>query len=122
MDYPKLYQGLVDDIALLRERAPQTMGAYSAMVGAASSDGALDAKTKELIALGISVAVRSDSCVAYHMRNLVELGASRAEVEEAVGTAVYMGGGPAVMSAGETLRAFDAFHAERDGSRAQAAE
>jgi AhpD family alkylhydroperoxidase len=122
MDYPELYERLVGDIAELRKTSPQTMGAYSEMVGAAGRDGALDAKTKELIALGISVAVRSESCVAYHMRNLVELGASRAEVEEAMGTAVYMGGGPAVMSAGETLRAFDAFHAEREGSRAQAAE
>lgn len=122
MDYPRLYERLVGDIAELRKSSPQTMGAYSEMVGAASSDGALDAKTKELIALGISVATCSQSCIAYHMHNLVELGASRAEVEEAVGTAVYMGGGPAVISAGETLRAYDAFHAERRGESAQAAE
>jgi AhpD family alkylhydroperoxidase len=79
------------------------------MAGAATAPGALDTKTKELIALAIGVATRCDGCIGFHMEALVKLGASRSEVEEALGMAVYMGGGPALMYAADALLAFEQF-------------
>jgi AhpD family alkylhydroperoxidase len=70
---------------------------------------ALDNKTKELLALGISVAVRCDPCVAFHAEAAVKQGASREEILETVGIAIYMGGGPSVMYAAKALEAFDRF-------------
>lgn len=96
-------------LASLRADIPDTMRGFSAMAQAATKDGALDKTTKELIAMALSVAARCDPCVGYHAKALVELGASRAQVAEALGMAVYMGGGPSLMYAAKASAAFDEF-------------
>jgi len=94
-------------ISRLRTDIPDTMKAFSALAQAATRDGALDRKTKELIALALGVAAHCDGCIGFHIQALHRLHATRAEVEEALGMAVYMGGGPSLMYAADTLRAFD---------------
>jgi AhpD family alkylhydroperoxidase len=69
----------------------------------------LDRKTKELIALAIGVATHCDGCIGFHTEALVKLGATRAEFEEALGMAIYMGGGPALMYAADAIGAYDQF-------------
>ena len=61
------------------------MKAFSAMATSAGAPGALDAKTKELIALAISVAVRCDDCIAFHAKAAAQRGATREEVMETLG-------------------------------------
>ena len=70
------------------------MAAFRALVKAAGTDGALDHKAKELIALAISVAVRCEGCIVFHTRACLPLGVSRAELLEMLAVAVEMGGGP----------------------------
>ena len=70
-------------------------------------DGAIDAKTKELIALAIGITARCDGCLAYHARAAARLGASREEILEVIGVAVYMGGGPSMIYGSEALAAYD---------------
>lgn len=94
-------------IGELRRSNAEPMAAFAALGRAAMAPGALDTKTKELIALAISVAVRCDPCVTYHAAAAVKQGATRAEVAEAMGVAVYMGAGPSAMYAAQTLEAFD---------------
>ncbi len=91
----------------LRMASPDVMKAFSDMARAAHAGEALDAKTKELVALAISVAVRCDPCIAYHAEGAVKQGASRAEVSETLAMAVYMGAGPSVMYAAKALEAVD---------------
>jgi AhpD family alkylhydroperoxidase len=76
---------------------------------AAIADGALNAKTKELMALAIAVAIRCESCIAYHVHDALKAGASHAEVVEALGVAVMMGGGPAAMYACDAFVALEQF-------------
>ena len=95
----------------VRAGIPDTMKAFSAIAQSAIRDGALAVKTKELIALGISVAIRCDPCIAFHAQAAVKAGATREEVLEAIAVAIYMGAGPAVMYAAKTLEAFDQFAA-----------
>jgi len=89
------------------------MKAFGAIAQAATAAKALDAKTKELIALGIAVAVRCDDCIAFHVKAAVEQGASKEEVLETLGMAIYMGAGPSVMYASHALEAFSQFKAAR---------
>lgn len=91
----------------LRMASPDMMKAFSDMARAAHGGEALDAKTKELVALAISVAVRCDPCIAYHAEGAVKQGASRAEVSETLAMAVYMGAGPSVMYAAKALEVVD---------------
>ena len=93
----------------LRKDLPDTMQAFSALAQNAMRPGALDRKTKELIALALGVAAHCDGCIGFHIEALVNLNATRLEIEEALGMAVYMGGGPSLMYAAEALSAYDEF-------------
>ena len=85
------------------------MKAFSGLAQAALAPKALDCKTKELIALGIAVAIHCDDCVGFHVKAALEQGASRDEVMETLGMAIYMGAGPSVMYANHALEAFEQF-------------
>src|SRR5262249_57335513 len=96
-DWPQTVTELTAHLRNLRSGAPEVMKAFSSVANAALAAKALDGKTKELIALGISVAIRCDDCIAFHAKAALKQGANREEVLEALGMAVYMGAGPAVM-------------------------
>lgn len=93
----------------LRDGAPDVMKAFGGMALAATAPKTLDTKTKELIALGIAVAIRCDDCIGFHARAALKHGASRDEVMETLGMAIYMGAGPAVMYATHALEAYEEF-------------
>ena len=73
--------------------------AFLEMEQATYSDGALPKKIKELIAVGISVAIDCESCMQWHIEQAAQAGASLREVLEAVEVGIEMGGGPATVSA-----------------------
>ena len=101
------------NLKTLRRDIPDTLAGFSAMAQAASKDGALDKKTKELMALALGVAAHCEGCIGFHAEALVRLGASREEVEETLGMAVYMGGGPSLMYAAEAMAAYEQFLARK---------
>jgi len=111
-DWPELAKALSADLRNLRIGAPDVMKAFSAMATTAGAPGALDAKTKELIALAVSVSVRCDDCIAFHAKAAAQRGATREEVMETLAMAIYMGAGPSVMYASHALAAFTQFDAE----------
>ncbi|MEK4032840.1 carboxymuconolactone decarboxylase family protein [Methylocystis sp. IM3] len=115
-DWPELAKALSADLRNLRLGAPDVMKAFGAMATSAGAAGALDAKTKELIALAVSVAVRCDDCIAFHAKAAAGRGATREEVMETLGMAIYMGAGPSVMYASHALAAFAQFDAEKAAS------
>jgi len=111
-NWPDVASDLVHALKPLRGGAPEAMSAFSGLARAALEPKALSTKTKELIALGISVATRCDGCIAFHAEAAVKQGASREEVMETMGMAIYMGAGPSVMYAAQALEAFDQFSAK----------
>ncbi len=100
-------------IRSLRADAPEVMKAFSALAQTALAGNALDPKTKELIALAISVAIRCDDCIGFHVKASTAAGATRGEVTEALAMAIYMGAGPSVMYATHAVDAFQEFDAAR---------
>ena len=110
-NYPDITRDISANLRQLRVGIAPTMQGFSAMAQAATRPGALSQKTKELIALAIGVAEHCDGCIGFHAEALVKLGATRTEIEEALGMAIYMGGGPALMYAADALGAFDQFQA-----------
>ena len=95
-------------MADLRKAVPSLAKEFGGLAREAIAPGALDSKTKELIALAIGIAARCDGCLAYHAKAAAKYGATREEVAEAIGVAVYMGGGPSMIYGAEALSAFDA--------------
>ncbi len=111
----KDYKALAGEVdaraANLFKTAQGQMRAFRGLMEAASADGALDSRTKELMALSIAIATHCEGCVVYHVRAAHKLGASREEVAETIGVALEMGGGPAAVYGAEALAAYDQFAA-----------
>ena len=107
--YRDLTQAVSTKLAGLRQSTPEVMKAFNDLGKAATAPGALDAKTKELIALALSVAVRCDPCIGFHAKALVRHGATRQELDEMLAVATYMGGGPSLMYAASAISAYTEF-------------
>lgn len=109
--YSELTREVSRNLAPLRSHNPEVMEGFGALSKAALAPGALDGKTKELIAMAISVANRCDACIGFHAKALAGLGATPEELRETLGVAVYMGGGPSLMYAANALAAYGEFSA-----------
>lgn len=92
----------------VRDNAPGTAKAFAQMDMALMGEGAISPKTKELIALGISLAEHCVPCIRAHVAGCLEEGATREEIMEAAGVAVVMGGGPAYIHLPMVVDALDA--------------
>jgi AhpD family alkylhydroperoxidase len=102
-----LTDGVSGNLGTLRADTPAVMKAFGDLGKASLADGALSKKTKELVALALGVAAHCDACIGFHMQALVRLGATKAEVEEVLGVAVYMGGGPSLMYSANAMAAYN---------------
>jgi AhpD family alkylhydroperoxidase len=96
----------------LRRAIPDVYDGYRRMHSAAYAAGALDRKTKELIALVVAVSKECDGCIAAHARGAVRSGATESEVAEALGVAIAMNGGPGTVYGPRAFAAFQEFAAE----------
>ena len=108
-DYKGLIAAVSAKTAQMRHDIPDVMQGFDALAKSACKGGALDAKTKELLAIAIAVAIRCDGCIAFHAKAAVQHGATRAEIMETMGLAIYMGAGPSLMYAAQAVEAFDQF-------------
>jgi AhpD family alkylhydroperoxidase len=90
---------------------PELSQGWNALKGAAVTDGALDTKTRELIALALGVAAQCEPCIAFHAQACVKYGATRQEVSDTLAMCVMMGGGPKLMYSAKALAAYDEFAA-----------
>ncbi|GAA4399965.1 carboxymuconolactone decarboxylase family protein [Fodinibacter luteus] len=107
---PAVLEGLRTPSKALRSAIPDVYAGFSSMHRAALEPGTVDAKTKELIALGISVAQQCDGCIASHARGAAMKGATPEEVAETIGVAILMIGGPGTVYGPRAYDAFLEFH------------
>lgn len=106
-NHTELMNDVNAQLGAFRKSQPDAMKGFAQLAAASMAEGAVSAKTKELIALSIGVTQRCSGCIAFHTKALHKLGATRAELEEVLTVCVYMGGGPALMYAAEALKAWD---------------
>jgi AhpD family alkylhydroperoxidase len=76
---------------------PEQAGAFMKFLNKASEKGSLDVKTKELISIALSVSCKCEWCIAFHVKNALEAGATKEEIMESCFVAVVMCGGPGLM-------------------------
>ena len=84
-NFRELTQSVSTGLSTLRSSTPEVMKSFNELGRAATANGVLDRKTKELIALALSVASRCDPCIGFHMQTLVKLGVTRQEIDETLG-------------------------------------
>ena len=103
------YAHLKELAGRLAESSPGMMQAFGKLQGETMRPGALDRKTKELMSLAIAIAGKCEGWVTFHTHDALRAGATRQEVEETIGVAVMMGGGPAVVYGCEAYEALEQF-------------
>ena len=91
----------------LGSASPETMKMFGGLASAATKDGAIDKKTKELMAVAISICIRCEGCIAYHTNSAIKAGASKDEMVETINVAIEMGGGPSTVYGAKALDAFE---------------
>jgi len=96
-----------ENMMKLAQLIPNEMNSFMSLHDAALENGALDPKAKELIALGIGIAIRCETCILSHLNSLIKLGVTKKEIQETIAVAIFMGGGPSVGYGSKTLAAFE---------------
>lgn len=104
-NYLTEYERLQTLMDRLKAELPDQMRGFDALHRTATGAGVLEKKVKEMMALVASIVLRCDECVAYHVRDALASGATREEVLEAIGVAIFVGGSPAAIHAAQAVEA-----------------
>jgi AhpD family alkylhydroperoxidase len=83
---------------------------------AAYKDGALDAKTKELLGLVASTVLRCNDCIDYHLIQCVDTGWTDDELYDALNVALVVGGSNLIPHLRHAVETIDLLRAEREGT------
>jgi AhpD family alkylhydroperoxidase len=97
IDWNGYQRQLSEKIGQIGSISPDTVRGYRILSEAGSKVGALDAKTHELIALAVAVSLRCDGCITTHTSAAVKLGATHEEIIEALGVAISVNAGAALV-------------------------
>jgi AhpD family alkylhydroperoxidase len=108
-DHVSLIKNINESLGPFRKSQSEALLGFGQLARASMAEGAVSAKHKELIALAIGITQHCSGCVGFHVKALRKMGCTREELEEMLAVCVYMGGGPALMYAAETLKAWDEF-------------
>jgi AhpD family alkylhydroperoxidase len=111
MSNPEAIHQAARSLTKIHRELPEAMAHFSSLASAATSEGVLDAKTKALITLSLAIQSRSAECLAYHVRNAIKQGVTHEELLEITVIAAYMGGGPALMAAEDSLALYEQMEA-----------
>lgn len=111
LDWVTYKTQLMSRIGQLGKLSPDTLKGYQALSQAGDKTAQLDAKTRELIALAAAVSLRCDGCITVHTAQAARLGATQAEIAEALGVAIAINAGAALVYSARTLDALQAHQA-----------
>ncbi len=115
-NYPERYEQVVEMMRNFGSEAPGVMEGFSRLHAASVANGALSSKVKELLALAIGITVRCDGCIAFHVHDALEAGATPGEVAETIGVAIMMGGGPSVVYGCQAWQALKEFEQRKSAA------
>jgi AhpD family alkylhydroperoxidase len=89
----------------VKQLAPEILRGFGGLFQATMKEGALSVREKELVALGIGLALRCVQCINLHVEKCLHAGATPEQILEAAGVAVMMQGGPSFTHVPEVIRA-----------------
>ena len=107
LDWVKYRQTLSSRVGDLGRLSPATLEGVRTLGGAGQKTNRLDAKTRQLIALAVAGTTRCDGCIASHTVDAAQEGATREEIAEALGVAIALNAGAALVYSSRVLDAFD---------------
>jgi len=108
LDWNEYMKELGSRTAEMGRTSPEILRGYRALSDAGQNTNKLDAKTRELIALAVAVSLRCDGCITVHTSAAIKNGASKEEIVEALGVAISINAGAALVYSARVLDAFEA--------------
>jgi AhpD family alkylhydroperoxidase len=106
LDWNEYQKELSNTISKIMKTSPDIVGGYSQISGAGAKTAKLDAKTRELIAIAVAVTTRCDGCITFHTDAAIKAGASKEEIVEALGVAVALNAGAALVFSARVMDAY----------------
>lgn len=113
-DMPDTMEDLKHGVRMMRKVAPGTWEKWAGFVDATLAPAALDRKTKELVALGMSITAQCKYCVGVHVQKCLDAGASEPEIIDVCHVAMVMGGGPAMTYIAEVHKALELYREKEE--------
>ncbi|MDE0546336.1 carboxymuconolactone decarboxylase family protein [Microbacterium sp. C7(2022)] len=108
-NFVEIEANVMKGLAGLSAEIPGTINGFATLHKKALEEGALSAATKELMSLAIAIAIRCEGCIACHVKDALKAGATPTQVNETIGVAILMGGGPSIVYGGEAQLALSQF-------------
>ncbi|RYZ73507.1 MAG: carboxymuconolactone decarboxylase family protein [Lysobacteraceae bacterium] len=105
LDWNEYRNELKGRIGEFGKLSPETLKGYLTLSGAGVQTNHLDAKSRELIGLAVAVTTRCDGCITVHVDAALKHGASRQEIAEALGVAVALNAGAALVYSARVMDA-----------------
>lgn len=108
LDWNQYRSELLGRVGELHKLTPDAVGGYLMASGAGAKTARLDEKTRQLISIAVAVTTRCDGCISVHTLEALKAGATKEEIAEALGVAIAMNAGAALVYSSRALDAFDA--------------
>jgi len=108
IDWNQYHKEVGARIGDLMKVSPDTVRGYQTLSAANSKTGKLGEKTRQLISLAVAVTTRCDCCIVVHTDAALKAGATKEEISEALGVAVAMNAGAALVYSSRVLDAVEA--------------
>ncbi len=112
-DVHEFFDQFQKDAAQMQKAIPDAIAGFGNMFAAIMKDGAVSLKVKELVAVGIALAVQCEPCIRLHVQKAYKSGATGAEIIEAASVALMMGGGPAYTNMPVVIETIEALSSEK---------
>src|SRR5690242_18962382 len=106
IDWNEYQKALLTTIGKLAQISPETVSDYQALHAAGKKTNLLGAKVRELIALAVAVTTHCDGCITVHTSNAIKAGVTKEEIAEAIGVAVAMNAGAALVYSARVMDAY----------------
>ncbi|MBN1765470.1 MAG: carboxymuconolactone decarboxylase family protein [Sedimentisphaerales bacterium] len=107
-DVQEFYSNFKKASGKMQQALPEMVKGFGGLFAAVMKDGALDLKSKELIALAVGLAVRCTPCINLHVQKCLAAGATREEILDAAAVVVMMQGGPSFTYVPAVIEALEA--------------
>ena len=105
LDWNEYRKQLVLGVKEVGQLSPETVKGYIELSSAGQKADLLGAKIRELIALAVAVTARCDGCITVHAEAAIRHGASKEEIAEALGVAVAVNAGAALVYSARVMDA-----------------
>jgi AhpD family alkylhydroperoxidase len=113
LDWNEYQKQIGAQLSQFMKLTPDSVRGYQTLSAANAKDSKLGAKVRELISLAVAVTTHCDGCITVHTDNALKAGATREEIAEALGVAMAMNAGAALIYSLRTLDAVDAHSAHK---------